>query len=195
HDRPRPSGSARDDRARPPERPGSRSGRRSATPRARRDRRWRPVWNRWSTRSPRRRARAGRPRTRDASTLLRLLRLELGVVSVQEVADLVRHVEELGPLLLVERDRETAQTVQRGPALRAHLERDARLASSLQLLVLGSQPGDLGVQVVVFHGFLLHTGRVVAGRALHHSVAGGTITGRRWFRPCTSRWGLAPTNH
>src|SRR5262249_40268798 len=68
-----------------------------------------------------------------------------------ETPDVVGNVEELGPLLLVERDREAAEPVHRHAALLAHLERDATALRPLEALVLRSQPRELRVLPVV-HG-------------------------------------------
>jgi hypothetical protein len=54
--------------------------------------------------------------------LLVLLRLEFGVVVTQERANVVRHIKELQPLLLVESYGKVAQAVQRYAALAADLE-------------------------------------------------------------------------
>src|SRR4051812_4150188 len=67
---------------------------------------------------------AGRPRGRPARTSCLLLGLELRVVGREELADVVGHVEQLGPLLFVERDGKSPESVYRQAALFADLHRD-----------------------------------------------------------------------
>src|SRR5262245_7004576 len=95
-----------------------------------------------------------------------LLRLELGLVLPDEGPDLVGHVEELHPLLLVERDREATQPVDRDAALVAHPQADPLAGPGFQRLVLGPQSGQLVLVALVGHRRLLPTGpaRPPAGR-------------------------------
>ena len=59
------------------------------------------------------------------------LGLEARVIGADEGADVVGHVEQLGPLLVVEGHREAAEAVDRHAALFADLERHPRLAVRL----------------------------------------------------------------
>src|SRR5262245_15336786 len=70
---------------------------------------------------------------------------------LDEHADVVRHVEELGPLLLVERDRESAQSIDGDSALVADLERRSTHALALQRLVFRPQALDLGSKLILAH--------------------------------------------
>src|SRR5262249_18160934 len=124
-----------------PARPGSRAGRAS------------PRW-RGGTRCARRTARSsgrahpgqsrGRRRgpgaapggARTPCGLAGLLRLERRLVVPDEGADVVTHVEELRPLLLVEGDGEAPEAVDRDRALLADLERDAPSPPGLERRVL-----------------------------------------------------------
>src|SRR5207248_4325984 len=78
---------------------------------------------------------------------------QLRLVLLDERADVVRHVEELRPLLLVERHREAAEPVDRHASLLAHLHGDSPAAPRLERLVLGLQALHL-----CFHLLLVHPG-------------------------------------
>src|SRR5258708_1514000 len=78
-------------------------------------------------------------------------RFELGVVVRDEGADHVRHLEDLEPLFLVERDREAPHAVERDRALLAHLQRYPARARLLERLVLGLQLSQLVDQGLVAH--------------------------------------------
>jgi hypothetical protein len=80
-----------------------------------------------------------------------LLRLELALVLPDEGPDLVGHLEDPEPLLLVERDREPAEPVDGHPALLAHPELAALPGPGPEGLVLGPQPGQLGFGLLVGH--------------------------------------------
>src|SRR5262249_42854435 len=94
----------------------------------------------------------------DAAALLRVttepplgsgpLGLETRLVVPDERADVVGQVEELQPLLLVERHREAPEPVDREPSLLAHLEGHAATRAALEPLVLRAQPLDLRLGVV-----------------------------------------------
>src|SRR6185295_10629578 len=119
----------------------ARAGRRTACRRRRRRgascARWR---TRWSG--------AGSPRPRS----LRLtLGLQLPLVLLDEGADVVRHVQQLLPLLFVERDREASQAIDGHRALLAHLHRDPAGPAVLQRLVLGLEALQLGLQLLLVH--------------------------------------------
>src|SRR6185312_8384303 len=64
-----------------------------------------------------------------------------------EAPDVVGHVEELDPLLLVERHREAAHAVDRHRALFADLERDALAGARLERLVFLLQLLQLSLQL------------------------------------------------
>src|SRR5712691_11362250 len=82
----------------------------------------------------------------------RFFGLELGVVLGDEGADVAGHVEQLRPLLLVERDREAAEPVHGHAALLAHLERDPARRPCLERRVLGPESFELALLGVVSHG-------------------------------------------
>ncbi len=71
------------------------------------------------------------------------LRLQLPVMLSDERSDLVRYVEDAGPLLLVERDREPTEPVEGDRALGADLERDSGFRLPLEALVLPAQALEL----------------------------------------------------
>src|ERR1041384_2425639 len=79
------------------------------------------------------------------------LRLQVGVVVADERADVVGHVEQLRPLLLVEGHREASEAVDRDAALLADLQRDALRGRALQALVLRAQLLELGLDLVFRH--------------------------------------------
>src|SRR5262249_9846292 len=87
------------------------------------------------------------------SLLLRgILRLQRAVVLAHEGANVVGHVEQPNPLLLVQRHRKPAEAVHRQAALLAHLHRHASAGTLLEPLVLGSQALQLFFHVLVHHG-------------------------------------------
>jgi hypothetical protein len=59
------------------------------------------------------------------TTLRLLLQLELALVLFEEVAQILRPIQELYPLLVIKRDRKAAKSVDRNSAFVAHLEADA----------------------------------------------------------------------
>src|SRR5512147_238974 len=79
------------------------------------------------------------------------LRLEALLVGLDEGANVVRHVEQLGPLLLVESHREAAEAVDRYAALFADLERHSSVGGALELRVLGPEALELCGHVIVRH--------------------------------------------
>src|SRR5262245_8023113 len=79
-----------------------------------------------------------------------VLGFELALVVADEVPDLIGHVEQLDPLLLVERHGEPAHPVHRDGPLLAHLQAASAALTSLQPLVLRPQPLQL-LTLVLFH--------------------------------------------
>src|SRR5262249_17150808 len=77
------------------------------------------------------------------------LLLELALVVPDERPDLIRHVEELEPLLLVEGHRKPAEPVHRKTALLADLDGDGPGSPGLEGLVFGPQPFQLRPQFLV----------------------------------------------
>src|SRR5262249_23900639 len=77
--------------------------------------------------------------------------LELGLVGGNELAKLVRHVEQLEPLLLVERDGESPQAVDGYAPLLAHLDGDAPGRALLQRLVFTPKALQLRLEILVCH--------------------------------------------
>src|SRR5215211_7496324 len=65
------------------------------------------------------------------------LGLQFRLVRGNEGANFVGHIEQLEPLLLVERNRKAPETVHRDATFLAHLERDAFRCALLQRFVLG----------------------------------------------------------
>src|SRR5262249_42000404 len=126
----------------------------------------------------------------------RALRLELRLVVADEGADVVGQVEQLEPLLLVERHREAPEPVDREPALLAHLEGHPATRSPLEPLVLRPQALDLRLGVVLGHrSAIAHrsVGFILARRGV---PAGGLATGRSGrplrCRPAPSCWPGSP---
>src|SRR5687767_15340150 len=93
-----------------------------------------------------------------------LLGFQLGVVRLEEGADVVGHVEQARPLLFVERDREAAQPVHRHAPLLAHLQRHAARGARLEGGHLRAQSLDLRLHVLVSHGALSSAARYTAAR-------------------------------
>src|SRR5205814_2279610 len=86
------------------------------------------------------------------SSALPTLRLQPRLVRGDERAQLVGEVEELEPLLLVERHREAPESVDGDAALLAHLDRHAAARGGpLEPLVLRAQARELRVRVLVRH--------------------------------------------
>src|SRR2546426_7351769 len=85
--------------------------------------------------------------------------LQLGVVFLDERPDLVGHGQQLRPLLLVERDREAAEAIDRHAALLADLEVDAATTLALEAFVFGFELLELGPQI-----FVCHLGSSIRGR-------------------------------
>src|SRR6266513_2599924 len=81
----------------------------------------------------------------------RRLRLQLRLVLADERADLVRHVEQLRPLLLVERDGKPPEPVHGHPALLADLEAHPPGSARLERRILGSESLKLGLHIIVSH--------------------------------------------
>src|SRR5260221_3894436 len=75
------------------------------------------------------------------------LRLQVGVVLLDESPDVFGHVENAGPLLLVERHREASEPIEGHATLLADLQRNASRLAILQSLVLGLQAFEFGFQV------------------------------------------------
>src|SRR5947209_6437098 len=86
-------------------------------------------------------------RARARSVLLLQLPLVLG----DELPDLVRHVEQLRPLLLIQRDRKATEPVHRQPTLLAHLHRYRPRRTLLQRFVFLAEPLQLGLHIFVGH--------------------------------------------
>src|SRR5688572_27666646 len=80
------------------------------------------------------------------SGCLLLLPLELVLVLLDELADLVRHPEQAVPLLRVEGDGEASESVDADAALLTDLERACPFAGGLQLLVLGTELFEFGLE-------------------------------------------------
>ena len=103
--------------------------------------------------STRRAAGQARARPADGLTVTLLFRaalaLERARVRADERADLVGHAEDALPLLLVEGDGEAAEPIERHAALLAHREACAAPLLRLERLVLGAEPFDFTLQVVV----------------------------------------------
>src|SRR5713101_418330 len=79
------------------------------------------------------------------------LGLQLGIVVLQERPNLVRHVEKLRPLLLVERDRKTTQPVDRDASLLAHLHGDGPAGARFQRLILGLETLQFRFHLLLIH--------------------------------------------
>src|SRR5712692_3245974 len=79
------------------------------------------------------------------------LGLQLGIVVLQERPNLVRHVEKLRPLLLVERDRKTTQPVDRDASLLAHLHGDGPAGTRFQRLILGLETLQFRFHLLLIH--------------------------------------------
>src|SRR5689334_2379219 len=88
----------------------------------------------------------------DGSSVL-ALGLELRLVLFDERANVVCEIEELPPLLFVERDGEPPEAVDRDSALLRHLHRDRATAACFEPLVLGLEAFELGLEVFVCHWF------------------------------------------
>src|SRR5688572_10942924 len=96
-----------------------------------------------------------------------LLRLELRVVRLEERPDLVGHVEQLDPLLLVERHGKPTKSVDGQAALLADLERHPSRDTLFQGGVLFAQSLELCFEFVVGHLDLLRgNGRCRQRRAV-----------------------------
>ena len=128
----------------------------------------------------------GRGETARGAEISVALGLELRLVFRNESADLVGHVEQLGPLLLVERHREAAEAVHRDPSLLRHLERRRPAALLLEALVLGAQALKLHLQIVVGHRQDAIPTRRRATTALSSVSRPGGV-GRRRARPSRTR--------
>src|SRR2546425_10440084 len=77
--------------------------------------------------------------------------LQLGVVLLDECANLVGHGQQLRPLLLVERDREAAEAIDGHAALLADLEVGAATTLGLEPFVFRFELLELGLQIFVCH--------------------------------------------
>src|SRR5262245_29447555 len=82
------------------------------------------------------------------------LRFQLRLVGGNEVPDFVRHIQKLEPLLLIQRDGEPTETVDRHASFLAHLERNTPHRALLERLVLGAQALQLGPEIRLRHAFL-----------------------------------------
>src|SRR5262245_17703854 len=80
------------------------------------------------------------------------LRLQLPLVRSDEGANIVRHIEELEPLLLVEGHRKAAHAVDRDGSLLAHLEAKAGRRALLQRGIFPAQAFELSFDLFVGHG-------------------------------------------
>src|SRR5712692_11459671 len=72
--------------------------------------------------------------------------LQSTVIFGDEVADLVRHPQELLPLFSIKGDRKASQPVYGQTALLAHLQRYLPARRLLQCFILGTKPLDLCLQ-------------------------------------------------
>src|SRR5688572_716734 len=95
------------------------------------------------------RARARRPQSAPRLHLL----LELRLVRRDEFPDLGSQLEELEPLLLIERNRESAHSIDGETTLLAHLHRDSLLRALLERLVFSAKALQFGLHVFVSHSF------------------------------------------
>src|SRR5438094_4883416 len=123
------------------------------------------------------------PACRGATSRPLALRLQRRLVVPDEGADLLGHVEEPRPLLLVERHGEPPEAVDRDTALLAHLDRDPAARGAFESLVLGSQARELAVRHVVGHGARVadaprHCTSSARGERLRHGPADATATPR-----------------
>src|SRR5437867_1717858 len=97
-----------------------------------------------------------------------LLGLQVRGVLVDEASDVVRHREQLQPLLLVERHREAAETVYGYAALLAHLQGRRGLRSAFEGFVLSLQAFELGAELSFgAHGGVLLLGTRSLARSTH----------------------------
>jgi len=76
------------------------------------------------------------------------LLLQPSLVLLDERPDVIGHVEQLQPLLLVQRHGEPTEAVDRDASLLANLHRDALVPPRLQRLVLGLEALQLGPEFV-----------------------------------------------
>jgi hypothetical protein len=88
--------------------------------------------------------------SRICAVLLRL-GLELGIVLLEERADVVGHRQELLPLLLVERYGKSPQSIHGHATLLAHFQAHASTALALEPFVLRLEPLEFGFQIFVRH--------------------------------------------
>src|SRR4051794_5966637 len=88
----------------------------------------------------------------EARLSLRVLGFQRAFVLADERPDLVRHVQQLQPLLLIEGDREPAHAVDRDAALLGYLQRHAAGVLPFQPLVLRAEPLHFRLQIVITHG-------------------------------------------
>src|SRR5262245_22573508 len=84
---------------------------------------------------------------------LLLLRLQLRLVCRNECANVIRHVEQLQPLLLVERHRKASHAVDRDGALLAHLHANTGCRAFLEGGIFAAQAVQLSLHIVVGHCF------------------------------------------
>src|SRR5439155_6249541 len=82
--------------------------------------------------------------------------------------NVVGHVEQPGPLLFVERYRKATQPVHRHAALLADLQRHAPGLPILQTLVLGAEPLEFSLHLIVSHAH--SPTRARSGRARTESI-------------------------
>src|SRR4030095_4441267 len=80
------------------------------------------------------------------------LRLQLGLVFRDELADFVGHRQQCGRLLFVEGDREAAEAVDGDAALLAHLETRAAATLALEAFVFRFEWFEFRLQIVPGHG-------------------------------------------
>src|SRR5215203_1729690 len=83
-------------------------------------------------------------------TLFRL-RFQLRLVVLDEGTNLVGHRQELCPLLFIQGDREASESIHGDAALLAHLQAHTASALALERFVLGLQPLQLGLEVLISH--------------------------------------------
>src|SRR5262245_45437614 len=76
---------------------------------------------------------------------------QASVIFLDEGADVVCHVQQPHPLLLVERHWKPAEPVHGDASLFTHLQRDPSRLPGLQSFVLSPQAVQFGLQIVIAH--------------------------------------------
>src|SRR5262244_1826884 len=115
------------------------------------------------------------------------LRLQLPLVRSDEGANIVRHIEELEPLLFVEGHRKAAHAVDRDGSLLAHLEAKAGGRALLQRGIFPAQAFQFGFDLFVGHG-------VPAVLAMDDLASTPTVQGRNGQAEFGAGMGFAALN-